>query len=54
MSTYIKPFTNFSFKKLFASKTNKDLLIDFIKPILQLNMAEIYVEDEAKKYYDCN
>jgi len=31
---YINPFTDFGFKKLFGSKPNKDLLIDFLNQVL--------------------
>ena len=31
---YINPFTDFGFKKLFATELNKDLLIDFLNQIL--------------------
>lgn len=32
--TYISPFTDFGFKKLFGSEPNKDLLIDFLNELL--------------------
>ncbi len=33
--TYISPFTDFGFKKLFGTELNKDLLIDFLNQLLQ-------------------
>ncbi len=32
--TYISPFTDFGFKKLFGTEVNKDLLIDFLNELL--------------------
>ena len=32
--TYLEPFTDFGFKKLFGSESNKDLLIDFLNQLL--------------------
>ncbi len=32
--TYISPFTDFGFKKLFGTECNKDLLIDFLNELL--------------------
>jgi predicted transposase/invertase (TIGR01784 family) len=34
MSTYINPYTDFGFKKLFGEEASKDLLIDFLNAIL--------------------
>ena len=34
MSVYINPYTDFGFKKLFGEEGNKDLLIDFLNPML--------------------
>jgi predicted transposase/invertase (TIGR01784 family) len=39
---YVNPFTDFGFKKLFGSETNKDLLIDFLNQILP---AHRHIED---------
>ncbi len=33
-ATYINPFTDFGFKKLFGEEVNKDLLIDFLNGLL--------------------
>ena len=32
---YINPFTDFGFKKLFGSESNKDILIDFLNALLE-------------------
>nr|VFJ52200.1 MAG: conserved hypothetical protein (putative transposase or invertase) [Candidatus Kentron sp. DK] len=34
MSTYINPYTDFGFKKLFGEEANKDLLTDFLNQLL--------------------
>ncbi len=34
MATYINPYTDFGFKKLFGEEGNKDLLIDFLNQLL--------------------
>ena len=34
MSVFINPYTDFGFKKLFGEEGNKDLLIDFLNPML--------------------
>jgi predicted transposase/invertase (TIGR01784 family) len=34
-STYINPLTDFGFKKLFSTESNKELLIDFLNEILK-------------------
>jgi hypothetical protein len=34
-TTYINPLTDFGFKKLFASESNKELLIDFLNEIIK-------------------
>ena len=34
MPTYINPYTDFGFKKLFGEEGNKDLLIDFLNSML--------------------
>jgi predicted transposase/invertase (TIGR01784 family) len=34
MATYINPYTDFGFKKLFGEEGNKDLLIDFLNQML--------------------
>ncbi len=34
MATYINPYTDFGFKKLFGEEANKDLLIDFLNQLL--------------------
>jgi len=36
-STYINPYTDFGFKKLFGEEGNKDLLIDFLNQLLPTN-----------------
>jgi len=36
---YISPFTDFGFKKLFGTELNKDLLIDFLNELLQVDLA---------------
>jgi predicted transposase/invertase (TIGR01784 family) len=38
---YISPFTDFGFKKLFGTKPNKDLLIDFLNELLRKDEGEI-------------
>ncbi|PID90419.1 MAG: hypothetical protein CSA97_02965 [Bacteroidetes bacterium] len=35
MSTYINPFTDFGFKRLFGQEENKDLLISFLNELLR-------------------
>lgn len=32
---YINPFTNFGFKRLFGDESNKDLLLDFLKDVIE-------------------
>ena len=39
--TYISPFTDFGFKKLFGTEPNKDLLIDFLNTLLDKETGEI-------------
>jgi predicted transposase/invertase (TIGR01784 family) len=34
MATYINPYTDFGFKKLFGEEGNKDLLVDFLNQLL--------------------
>jgi PD-(D/E)XK nuclease family transposase len=34
MATYINPYTDFGFKKLFGEEANKDVLIDFLNALL--------------------
>lgn len=34
---YINPYTDFGFKRLFGSEVNKDILIDFLNELLQLD-----------------
>lgn len=37
ISTYINPFTDFGFKRLFGEEANKDLLLDFLNELLPLD-----------------
>ena len=37
LSTYINPFTDFGFKRLFGEEANKDLLLDFLNELLPLD-----------------
>ena len=32
--TFVNPFTDFGFKKIFGEESNKDLLIDFLNELL--------------------
>ena len=54
--TYISPFTDFGFKKLFGSEPNKDLLLDFLNELLRNDTGEIidltYYEQSLKHYRD--
>jgi hypothetical protein len=34
MATYINPYTDFGFKKLFGEEANKEVLIDFLNALL--------------------
>ncbi len=34
ISNYFNPYTDFGFKKLFGEEASKDLLIDFLNPLL--------------------
>ncbi len=38
---YINPYTDFSFKKLFGTEMNKDLLISFLNSLFSGNVKEI-------------
>ncbi len=40
-ATYLNPFTDFGFKKLFGEKYNKDLLIDFLNQLLKKEQGRI-------------
>ena len=37
---YINPITDFGFKRLFGTESNKDLLIDFLNAIIGLKKKE--------------
>ena len=41
MATYLNPFTDFGFKKLFGEEYNKDLLIDFLNQLLKNEQGRI-------------
>jgi predicted transposase/invertase (TIGR01784 family) len=55
MATYINPFTDFGFKKLFGTEANKDLLTDFLQILLQNHEGKItslrYLQNEQLPYY---
>ena len=38
---YISLFTDFSFKKLFSTEMNKDILMDFLNELLKKDEAKI-------------
>jgi len=40
-ATYLNPFTDFGFKKLFGEEYNKDLLLDFLNQLLQAEQGKI-------------
>lgn len=40
-ATYLNPFTDFGFKKLFGEEYNKDLLIDFLNQLLKEEQGRI-------------
>ncbi len=40
-ATYLNPFTDFGFKKLFGEEYNKDLLIDFLNQLLKKEQGRI-------------
>jgi len=40
-ATYLNPFTDFGFKKLFGEEYNKDLLIDFLNQLLKKEQGSI-------------
>jgi hypothetical protein len=54
MATYITPFTDFGFKKLFGSEANKDLLAHFLQILLQNHEGKItslrYLRNEQLPY----
>jgi predicted transposase/invertase (TIGR01784 family) len=54
MATYINPFTDFGFKKLFGSEANKDLLIHFLQNLLQGHEGKItslsYLKNDQLPY----
>jgi len=54
MQKYVNPFTDFGFKKLFGEELNKDLLLDFIKSVLNKETGKIidlkYLETEHHCY----
>jgi len=39
--TFISPFTDFGFKKIFGEEPNKDILIDFLNQVLALENVQI-------------
>ncbi len=41
IATYLNPFTDFGFKKLFGEEYNKDLLIDFLNQLLKKEQGRI-------------
>jgi len=41
-ATYLNPFTDFGFKKLFGEEYNKDLLIDFLNQLLKKEQGRIF------------
>jgi predicted transposase/invertase (TIGR01784 family) len=41
MSTYINPFTDFGFKRLFGTEDNKDLLVHFLQNLLQKREGKV-------------
>ncbi|HNW12840.1 MAG TPA: PD-(D/E)XK nuclease family transposase, partial [Candidatus Rifleibacterium sp.] len=41
-ATYLNPFTDFGFKKLFGEEYNKDLLIDFLNQLLKKEQGSIF------------
>jgi hypothetical protein len=45
---YINPYTDFGFKKLFGTKANKELLIDFLNQLITLVsfISYFYVSDK--------
>ncbi|MDR3366040.1 MAG: Rpn family recombination-promoting nuclease/putative transposase [Prevotellaceae bacterium] len=55
MATYINPFTDFGFKKIFGSEANKDLLINFLQILLQNHEGKIttlrYLKNDQLPYY---
>ncbi len=56
-STYINPFTDFGFKKLFGTEYNKDLLIDFLNQVLRdreqiLDLTYLNPENQGKREDD--
>ena len=40
-ATYLNPFTDFGFKKLFGEEYNKDLLVDFLNQLLKKEQGSI-------------
>jgi len=57
--TYVNPFTDFGFKKLFGEEYNKDLLLDFLNQLLQKEQGNIvsltYLKNEqlGRSINDC-
>jgi predicted transposase/invertase (TIGR01784 family) len=55
MASYINPFTDFGFKKLFGSEANKDLLAHFLQILLQNHEGKItslrYLKNEQLPYH---
>jgi predicted transposase/invertase (TIGR01784 family) len=41
LDTYINPFTDFGFKKLFGEECNKDILLDFLNELLHKEQGKI-------------
>ena len=58
-ATYLNPFTDFGFKKLFGEEYNKDLLIDFLNQLLKKEQGRIktltYLKNEhlGRSEADC-
>ena len=47
-ATYLNPFTDFGFKKLFGEEYNKDLLIDFLNQLLKKEQGCIKTQTSLK------
>jgi len=48
-STYINPYTDFGFKKLFGEEGSKDLLVDFLNQLLPAEYKIINLEFRDKE-----
>ena len=44
LGTYINPFTDFGFKKIFGSEESKPLLMSFLNDLLPLEKPIVYLE----------